>query len=94
MTSVHRWTISKRLLLISGVFTLPVMIMLGMIVRTMLANSGFTGLEVAGTAYEAPLVSALAHVADHERSVALGDTAGASAAAASARAAFLCFCLL
>ena len=89
MNVLRRLTVARRLVLIGVVFTVPVLIMLAMIVRTMLSNSGFTGQELAGTAYERPLVAALNHLADHRQAserVRAGDSDGAGAVAASAAA--------
>jgi methyl-accepting chemotaxis protein len=62
---LHRLTISRRLLLVSAAFTLP----LGAMVTLIDLNKdiAFARQELAGNAYQRQLVAAFAAIADHER---------------------------
>ncbi|MFN7983802.1 MAG: methyl-accepting chemotaxis protein [Vicinamibacterales bacterium] len=74
-------SVSRRLILISASFVIPICVMAGLIVNTMSTNINFVSLEIDGLQYLQPLNKMLNSLGEHEIAAAQGkaDTSSASA---------------
>jgi hypothetical protein len=72
-------SVSRRLLIITGAFTLPLGVMLYLIVVTISHDIGFTRLEISGNSFLQPLAALLDGIAEHRRLAGAPVSAGSGA---------------